>query len=81
MFFVFLIISVLKKIHLHEFVQVTVQHTLCVGGFKSCADILDKPEGLKSVVADLAAPLNLLFLTFQLGLLLLALLEFKVIQM
>jgi hypothetical protein len=73
-------LSVSHKEHFHEVVQITVEDALGVGGLVTGTQILDHLVWMKDVAADLRAPFDLLFLTFKLSLLLLALLEFDVIE-
>lgn len=70
----------LHQVALHKLVQVAVKHALGVGGGIAGPQVLDHLVRMKDVGADLRAPLDLLFRAFDLGLLLLTLLQLKVIE-
>ena len=65
---------------LHEGVEVTVEHTLCVGGFHARAHVFHHFVGVQHVRAYLAAPFDLFLLALELRLLCLAFLELDVVE-
>ena len=65
---------------LHEFVQVSIQNGLGIGGLHSGTQVLDHLVGMKDVGADLASPFDSLFLALQFRLLCTFFLEFKFVE-
>ena len=66
--------------HLHKIVQIAVEDALGVGGLVTGAKVLYHLVWMKDVAADLRAPLDLLFLAFELRLLFLTFLELDIIE-
>ena len=64
----------------HEVIEVAVQHTLSVGRFMTGTKVLHHLVRMKHITSDLRSPLDLLFLSLKLRLLLLTLLQFYIIK-
>ena len=75
-----IILIIFHQEDLHEVVKVSVKHSLCIRSLMAGTQVLDHLVRMQDIASYLRAPLDLLLLPLQLGLLLLTFLELYVIE-